>query len=191
MRVIFDENLSPPLARALSALFEGEHEIVHIRQKFGPRVTDTEWIARLSAEGRWIVISGDSKITKRKAEQAAFRNSRLIGFFLAPALNSAKVTKQMQRPACSLGRHREHREAGSGRSDVRIADIWQNTAIEVMKRKSLCAISMEAMAQPELTGAAFPESCPCAVGGRWTADFGRDSFPLFRSGEGRGEELYG
>ena len=97
MKVIIDENLSPALAKALNALFGGEHEIVHIRQKFGPRVIDTEWIVQLSTEGRWIVISGDSKITKRKAEQAAFRNSRLIGFFLAPALNSAKVTKQMQR----------------------------------------------------------------------------------------------
>ncbi len=97
MKGIIDENLSPALARAVSALFVGEHEVVHIREKFGPRVTDAEWIARLSAEGRWIVISGDAKITKRKAEQAAFRHSRLIGFFLSPALNGAKVTKQMQR----------------------------------------------------------------------------------------------
>jgi hypothetical protein len=97
VKVIIDENLSPALARALGALFDGEHEIVHIKHKFGTSVKDADWIARLSAEGRWIVISGDSKITKRKAEQAAFRNSRLIGFFFAPALNGAKVTKQMQR----------------------------------------------------------------------------------------------
>lgn len=36
-------------------------------------------------------------ISRKKAEQTAFRNSRLIGFFLAPALNASKVTKQMQR----------------------------------------------------------------------------------------------
>ena len=43
------------------------------------------------------MISGDASITKKKAEQTAFRNSRLMGFFLAHALNASKVTKQMQR----------------------------------------------------------------------------------------------
>ena len=51
----------------------------------------------MSDEEHWIIISGDAKISKRKAEQAAFRHSRLIGFFLAPALNKAKITRQMQR----------------------------------------------------------------------------------------------
>jgi hypothetical protein len=97
VKVVIDENLSPALARALNALFGGEHEIVHIRDKFGPSVKDIDWIGSLSAEGRWIVISGDTGIAKRKAEQAAFRNSRLIGFFLTRALNRTKVTKQMQR----------------------------------------------------------------------------------------------
>ncbi len=97
MKVIIDENLSPALARALNALFDGEDEVVHIRDKFGPSVKDVDWIDRLSAKGRWIVISGDASITKKKAEQTAFRNSRLIGFFLAHALNASKVTKQMQR----------------------------------------------------------------------------------------------
>ena len=97
MKVIFDENLSPAIARALNALFVGEHEVVHIRDKFGPGVKDGDWIPELSAQGRWVVISGDSRITKRKAEQAAFRNSRLIGFFFAPALNAAKATRQTQR----------------------------------------------------------------------------------------------
>jgi hypothetical protein len=97
VKVIIDENLSPALAKALNALFAGEHEVVHIREKFGPSVKDADWIPQLSSGGRWIVISGDAKIAKRKAEQAAFRHSRLIGFFLSPALNGAKVTKQMQR----------------------------------------------------------------------------------------------
>jgi hypothetical protein len=97
VKVIIDENLSPALAKALNALFAGEHEVDHVRIKLGTRVSDADWIARLSEEGRWIVNSGDSKIVRRKAEQLVFRNSRLIGFFLAPALNRAKITKQMQR----------------------------------------------------------------------------------------------
>lgn len=97
MKVVIDENLSSALAKALNALFAGDHEVVHIKDKFGPSVKDADWIHRLSEEGRWVVISGDWMITKRKAEQSAFRNSHLIGFFLAPALNAAKVTRQMQR----------------------------------------------------------------------------------------------
>ncbi|MBV8664169.1 MAG: hypothetical protein JO107_13825 [Hyphomicrobiales bacterium] len=97
MRVVFDENLPPALAKALQALFVDDHEIVHMRERFGASVKDVEWISRLSAEGRWVVISGDGRIARNRAEQAAFRNSRLIGFFFAPALNRSKVTKQMQR----------------------------------------------------------------------------------------------
>jgi hypothetical protein len=97
VKVILDENLSPALARALAALFEGQHQIEHIRTKFGGGAKDVDWIKALSQEGRWIVISGDRRITKVKAESHAFRNSRLIGFFLAPSLKQSKVTKQMQR----------------------------------------------------------------------------------------------
>jgi hypothetical protein len=92
-----DENLSPALAKALNALFVDEHEVIHIRERLGPSVSDPEWIERMSAEGRWIVISGDRRIAKVKAEQTAFRSSHLIGFFLAPALNASRVTIQMQR----------------------------------------------------------------------------------------------
>jgi hypothetical protein len=97
VKVVIDENLLPALARALSALFAGEHEVVHIRDRFGPSVKDVDWIRQLSEGGHWIVISGDARITKTKSELPIFRNSRLIGFLLAPALNGAKVTRQMQR----------------------------------------------------------------------------------------------
>lgn len=97
MRVLVDENLSPALARSHNALFAGEHEIVHIREKFGPGVKDADWIGQSSAEGRWVVISGDRRITRNKVEYAAFRSSRLVGFFLSKGLYKAPVVKQMER----------------------------------------------------------------------------------------------
>ena len=97
MKVLLDENLSPALAKALAALFDGTHEVAHLRQRFGPGVTDKEWIGTLSAEGRWVIISGDRRITKVQSEYQAFRNSRLIGFFLARGLYKAPVVKQMER----------------------------------------------------------------------------------------------
>ena len=97
MKVLIDENLSPALARSLSALFAGEHEITHLRERFGPSVTDLNWISALSSEGRWIVISGDRRITRNRAEYHAFRQSRLVGFFFSRALVMSRVIKQMER----------------------------------------------------------------------------------------------
>lgn len=97
MRVALDENLPPALARALAALFEGDHEVIHLRIRFGAGLKDIEWIEALSREGRWAVISADRRITKVKAERLAFQNSNLVGFFLSSGLAKAKVTKQMER----------------------------------------------------------------------------------------------
>ena len=97
MKVLLDENLSPVLARSLAALFPNEHQIFHLRDKFGAGVRDIDWIKYLSDEGRWIVISGDRRITRVKSELQVFRNSRLIGFFLSPGLQKAKTIKQMER----------------------------------------------------------------------------------------------
>ncbi|TCH97904.1 hypothetical protein EJV46_11830 [Roseococcus sp. SYP-B2431] len=97
MRVFFDHNLPPALARAMNELFQPEHEARALREKFPANVSDVEWITELSRDGRWVVISGDRRITRNRAEQAAFRNSRLIGMFLAPALCRAPVAKQAER----------------------------------------------------------------------------------------------
>ncbi len=97
MKLIVDENLPPALARALAALFVGTHDVVYIRDRFGPKVLDTQWIPELSREGAWVVLSGDRKIARKKSEQQAFRTSRLTGFFFAPGLQKAPLTKKMER----------------------------------------------------------------------------------------------
>ncbi|PLP58984.1 hypothetical protein CYK37_10760 [Mesorhizobium loti] len=97
MKVLIDENLAPALARSLNALFAGKHEIIHIRERFGSGVTDVQWISELSSEGRWIVISGDRRITRNKAEYNAFRSSQLVGFFLSKGVYKSPIVKQMER----------------------------------------------------------------------------------------------
>ena len=92
-----DENLPPAMAKSLAALFAGKHEVVHLREKFGATIKDTEWIGALNAEGHWVIISADRRISRNKAEQQAFKSSKLVGFFLAPGLQKAKLTKQMER----------------------------------------------------------------------------------------------
>ena len=87
----------PRSPRSLQALFVNKHEIIHIRDRFGPGVKDAQWIAELSSEGRWIVISGDRRITRNKAEYSAFRGSHLVGFFLSKGLYKSPLVKQMER----------------------------------------------------------------------------------------------
>jgi hypothetical protein len=97
VKILIDEHLPPRLARALNELFSGEHQVVSLRERFGPGVKDVEWIEALSREGRWIVISADRRITRNRSEYQAFRNSRLIGFFMARGLYKASFIRQAER----------------------------------------------------------------------------------------------
>ncbi|MBE7157363.1 MAG: hypothetical protein INR62_02805 [Rhodospirillales bacterium] len=97
MKVIFDHNLSPALAHALQALFRHEHKIIALRDKFPADISDVDWISALSRDGQWVVISGDRRITRNRAEYTAFRRSRLIGMFLSAGLYKAPVIKQAER----------------------------------------------------------------------------------------------
>jgi hypothetical protein len=85
------------MARALRELFRDRHHVTWLAERFRRTATDLEWIQQLSAEGRWVVISGDRRITRNRAEYGAFQNSRLVGFFLSRGLNKAKVIKQFER----------------------------------------------------------------------------------------------
>jgi hypothetical protein len=97
VKVFFDHNLSPALARAFRELFKPEHEVIALRERFSPNISDVDWITDLSREGQWVVISGDRRITRNRAEYSAFRNSRLIGMFLSSGLHKAPVVKQAER----------------------------------------------------------------------------------------------
>ena len=97
MNVFFDHNMSPALGRAIRELFKDQHNIVLLRERFSPDVSDLHWITELSQDGRWIVISEDRRITRNRAEYAAFRSSRLVGFFLSQGLHRATVVRKMER----------------------------------------------------------------------------------------------
>lgn len=74
-----------------------EHEIVALRDKFPPNIKDVDLIAELSKQGGWIFISGDRRITRNRAEKAAFQSSKLVGMFLSPGLYKSSVLKQAER----------------------------------------------------------------------------------------------
>jgi hypothetical protein len=53
VKVFFDHNMSPAMARAFRELFRKEHEIKFLAEKFNPNTPDVEWITALSQEGQW------------------------------------------------------------------------------------------------------------------------------------------
>jgi hypothetical protein len=97
VKVFFDHNMSPAMARAFRELFKDQHTIVALAEKFPRNIPDVGWITELGHEGQWVIISGDRRITRNHAEYQAFRASSLIGFFLSKGLYKSSVAKQMER----------------------------------------------------------------------------------------------
>ena len=82
MKLLLDHNLSPRIARALDALFSGEHQIYALRERFRPAATDTEWITALDQEGGWAVLTRDLRIKTRPHERHALDRAQIVFFFL-------------------------------------------------------------------------------------------------------------
>jgi len=87
LKLLVDNMFPPALGRGLGALFADDHEVVHIKDKFGRgNLTDADWIKALGREGGWGVLSGDLQIAKRRPSRELFLRSGLVGFFPAPAV---------------------------------------------------------------------------------------------------------
>jgi hypothetical protein len=83
VKCLFDNNLSPKLARTLRYR-EGNDGIVveHMKEKFSPDTPDIEWINKLAKEGDWFVITKDNQIRKRPNERKAWQESHIPVVFL-------------------------------------------------------------------------------------------------------------
>jgi PIN like domain len=80
----FDNCISFRIARALNVLDE-HNEIVPFRDKFPVEIKDIEWISELAKESdKWVVVSGDSRISRNKAEREAWLEGELTAFFWEP-----------------------------------------------------------------------------------------------------------
>jgi PIN like domain len=74
--------MSPYHAKGLQALSELQgDQIVHLRAKFDAETRDHDWIKALAGEGDWIIVSGDTRISRGVAERVAWHESKLTAFF--------------------------------------------------------------------------------------------------------------
>lgn len=84
MKFFLDNCTSPHHASGLRGFAEVQgYEIAHLRERFDPATKDIDWIRTLGTEGDWIIISGDTRITRNPAERAAWLESRLTAFFFS------------------------------------------------------------------------------------------------------------
>jgi PIN like domain len=91
--------MSPYHAKALRAFSEGapggaKEEILHLRERFAPDTPDLEWMRVLGKEGGWVIVSGDTRITRNPIEQAAWHESGLTAFFFVEAFPNMSGWKQ-------------------------------------------------------------------------------------------------
>jgi hypothetical protein len=98
LRFFFDNCISPRYTRALRVLAEVQkYELLHLAEKFDREdIKDEDWIRALGEEGDWVIISGDPRITKGKAEKRAWRESGLTGFFFGKGWSSRSYWKQAE-----------------------------------------------------------------------------------------------
>ena len=82
MKFFVDNNISPKAARALNCLVEPHHSVVHLKDKFAAETPDIEWMEKLAEEPGWIIVSGDTNISRNPHEINAWKTAGHTIFFL-------------------------------------------------------------------------------------------------------------
>lgn len=97
MKLFFDNCTSPVLAGTLDGFVRHlGHSAHHIKDMpCGRDAPDVEWIKLLSGDqALWVVVTGDDRIRRNKAERAAFRSAGLRGFALTPSYHRTPIHQQ-------------------------------------------------------------------------------------------------
>jgi hypothetical protein len=83
--IFLDNNLSPKVARALNALLEPEHSAHHLKDLYPAGTLDEVWMRDLGNQTGWVILSGDSAISRNPHEVRAWKEAGHPIFFLKPA----------------------------------------------------------------------------------------------------------
>lgn len=95
VKVLFDHNMPPIIAKALHVLVKEEgHEAWALRDKFPNNIADVDYFSVLGRDGDWVVISKDLKNAKRPPERAAILRSGVLALYLSKSVQSKRVNEQ-------------------------------------------------------------------------------------------------
>ena len=98
MKLLVDHNLPPRLARALNVIFDPDHHIIALGEKFERHdLKDEEWIPALGHEGGWAVLSADMNIARKKPSRDLFIRAGLVGFFMSSSMQKWPLARQAAR----------------------------------------------------------------------------------------------
>ena len=99
MRFFLDNNLAPKLARGFHQFVLGEHEVVHLRDRFDEGTPDADWMRELAGESGWVILSGDVAIGRNPHEIAAWKAAGHTIFFLRAGWTNIEFWPQVQKLA--------------------------------------------------------------------------------------------
>jgi len=94
-----DNNIAPRLARGFNEFVRGEHEFVHLRDRFQADAPDVKWMRDLAAESNWVILSGDVAIRKNPHEVEAWKQAGHVIFFLKPGWTNIPFWIQVEKLA--------------------------------------------------------------------------------------------
>ena len=115
MRFFLDNNLAPKLARGFHQFVIGEHEVVHLRDRFEEETPDVEWMQQLAAESGWVILSGDVAIGRNPHEVMAWKGAGHTIFFLKAGWTNIAFWQQVQKLArcfSDIINHANHAKPG-------------------------------------------------------------------------------
>jgi hypothetical protein len=99
VRFFIDNNIALRLSRGFNEFVKGEHEFVHLRDRFPADAPDVKWMHDLAAESNWVIISGDVAIRKNPHEVDAWKEAGHVIFFLKPGWTNIDFWQQVQKLA--------------------------------------------------------------------------------------------
>jgi PIN like domain len=85
VKFFLDNNISPKVARALNHLLAPDHSAHHLKDEYAPSTPDEVWMSDLGKKAGWVIISGDSAISRNPHEVKAWKEAGHPIFFLKPA----------------------------------------------------------------------------------------------------------
>lgn len=110
-------NIAPKLARGFNEFVRGEHEFVHLRDRYRADTPDVTWMRELAGEPGWMILSADVRIGKNPHEIEAWKQAGHVIFFLRAGWTNIPFWQQVEKLAkCFPEMERLAQGAGPGDS---------------------------------------------------------------------------